>query len=156
MLFKRLLSASDILSAVLPKVAEQALDDAISCAKTFNDWRNVFYRVPTGSILEKTALLQMATWAKTFGQWLNICLEARNLGEQVAEDVALKQLKELADEPTDVEAKKRDALKLPRWTKIFQISPEGSEIEATASQKIIEQLRAEKKNMPVCSDCSKI
>jgi hypothetical protein len=124
------------------KTREEVLDKMADLAKTFNEWRNVFFRAPSASPFEKTALLQMATFAKTFGHWLNVYQLS---SETKLKDIALAQLTKLADKPEDADwTKDRDALKIPRWTKIFEISPSGGEAETLAMKRITE-LMFEKK-----------
>lgn len=111
----------------------------------FNHWRNTFYCQEPGSIEQRTALLQMATHARTFGHWL--CVYQ---GSQKREDcwdvgaIALKQLQILADQPVDVEAKKREALRIPRWMRILQICPCGSHVEYVAKNRLAQEILAEK------------
>lgn len=114
-------------------------------AKTFWDWRNIFYREKLGSIEERTALLQMATHAKTFGHWLCILQEAQKREDCYdVGNIALVQLQKLADQPADVEAKKREALRLFRWTEILRACPRGSHIEYIAKNRVAQEILAEK------------
>jgi len=131
------------ISPVGSEAKDNALDKMADLAKTFNEWINVFYRTPLESALEKMALFQMATHAKIFGQWLNIY--QLSLPEDGLKDIALTQLIQLADEPKDADwTKDREALNIPRWIKIFEISPLGGEIETFAGTRIAE-LMLEKK-----------
>jgi len=93
-------------------MAIETLYDMAACANTFNDWRNVLYRSEPGSIFERTALLQMAIYAKTFGAWLSVYQES--LKREDCKDVqatALDQLQKLAVYPQDATwTKSKDAL----------------------------------------------
>lgn len=122
-----------------------ASEGMVKEAHDFACWKNLFYRADKGDVYEKMALLEMAALAKTFGQTLNVYWEAINLGEiEVAAD-CLEQLIKLADDPQDADQKSREAVKLSRWKKIFEISPLGSEDEVIAQKRIIELMLKEKK-----------
>ena len=112
-----------------------AIEDLAAFAKTFEDWRNVFYRTESKSIFEKTALFQMATQAKTFGHWLNVYQEAGNDSE--ARPIALTQMQRLADNPVDADNKKGNSIKIFRWTKILEICPRQSKEELLASTRLL-------------------
>jgi hypothetical protein len=135
--FDKLPKSSNEVNEMLQKMEE--------LATSFSDWRNIFYRSPACSIAEKTAILQMATKAKTFGEWLSVFYESDRVEETVRE-VALEQLKSLADNPADATwAKDKNALKISRWTTIYNISPVNSAQEATALNSIMQLMREEKK-----------
>lgn len=143
----RLIKEYDSLPQNSPEAmhALDAIAENAAITKTYNDWRNVYFRAPEGSIIERIALLQMSTHAKTFGQWL--CVYQESLRRDDCADIsgpALTQLQKLADQPTDVEAKKREALRLPRWIKILQICPRGGWIETLAKHRVAQEILADK------------
>jgi len=124
-------------------MAIETLYDMAACANTFNDWRNVLYRSEPGSIFERTALLQMAIYAKTFGAWLSVYQES--LKREDCKDVqatALDQLQKLAVYPQDATwTKSKDALTIPRWRRIFEVVCEDDEqhVERISLRRMSEQ-----------------
>lgn len=122
-----------------------------SSARTFEDWRNVFFRVAPGSDLERRAFFKMSCLAVTFGQWVNVCQECSS--EHPLREHALRCAMALADNPTDVEPKKREGLKLSRWLKIHRISLSGSATEDLAEEKIMLLLRNAKRDDKPLDPC---
>lgn len=130
-------------------IIKNALHEMACSAKTFDDWRNVFYRsLPADCSLRLAAFQNMFVLAKTFGQWLTICHEA---GDGIAYPLKLKALNallKLADEPKDVDWTKNkdslEAIKLRRWRRIFEVSPPKSKFEAMAVRRIMELMFARK------------
>ena len=123
------------------ELADWLFGRMVQRATTFDDWRNIFYRAEFGSLDEESALLQTATVAKTFGQWLWIyeelsCRPSLNENFQLVKDTAIKQLVKLADNPTDANwTKNKEALSLRRWERIFLISSQSDGYDYTAFKK---------------------
>jgi hypothetical protein len=110
------------------ELSEWLFDKLLARAETFDDWRNIFYRAEFGSIIEGTALLQAATHAKNFGQWLWICEELSdrpclNQNLQTTLSISIDEVIRLADNSTDADWTKNqdslDAISLSRWNRIF-------------------------------------
>lgn len=155
-MFRDILRSFDNVHSIGSAPMPVTLRDLAKWAETFNDWQNVFYRTETGSVEEKMAFFQMATFAKKFGHWLNVYLEAIALCDKTVEAIALTQLCILAENPTDADPKKKDVLKLLRWQKIFEIVPSRSKAEHTAGQKILEYLAEQKVKNACPPDRTKI
>ena len=117
------------------KLSPDTIDDLALSAKTFEDWRNVFYRAKAGSLIEIFALGEMVNQAKLFGHWLNVYQEAE-MGNEVR-PIALAQMQKLADDPVDADNKKGDSVKIFRWKKILEICPRQSKEELLASTRIL-------------------
>ena len=141
-LFDTFLHLCDIYGNHDPR-HEDALKKMVGEARDFDDWRNVFYRACPGTPLRDKALARMIRLAKTFGQWLSVYCEdddndakLRFLGEMMA----------LAEDPKDAvfPVSRPACLKLPRWQKIFEISPIGSEEEKLAEAAIFALMREKK------------
>ena len=114
----------------------------------FQNWKNVFYRAESGSVDERQALLQMATFAKTFGQWLNVYCESGPLRcfDEVVRKVAFKQLSLLADDPQDATwCDKPKCLRLQRWVEILRACPADSKEEFIAEGKVVAYFRENKR-----------
>jgi len=123
----------------------EALEKMAEFAKSFADWRNVFYRSLAGSMDETKAFWKMSNLAKTFGEHLAVYSEAGN--RHTEKQGALCRLMDLADDPKDADwTKKRDGIKLPRWMRIFEVSPLNSDQERRAAARIIELMIAQKVN----------
>lgn len=135
--FDRLPKGSKESNEMLQKLGE--------FATSFEDWRNVFYRSPVSSVIEKTAIFQMTTKARTFGEWLSVFYESDEV-DKTAREVALDQLKRLAENPTDATwAKDKNALRISRWNTVYNISPINSIDETMALRKIMELIEEGKR-----------
>jgi hypothetical protein len=112
-------------------------------AKTFDEWRIIFYFAPRGSEMEGRALQEMGHHATIFGQWLDVWSNAPVNGDLHTQ--AETRLIALADNPTDVaDAKKRDALIAPRWQRLLEISVPCSQMEHYAEDGYIRAIRNSK------------